>query len=375
MLRGRRLAGFPAADVALALLLCLLAVLSVATGNPDEGPVYLTLPVAVVTTLAVAWRLRAPMVAVVLIVVAGVTQSALSEPLGSLWALAAYAIVMYSVAAHYPEGKAAIWGIAMLAALLLEERLGNGVDYLFMVLLFGGVWLLGRASRLWRARVTHAEQHQRDTALLAVAEERVRIARELHDIVAHSLSVIAVQADAADAALDRDPGLAREPVRAIRSSARDSLAEIRRMLQLLRTEGDSQAPVAGLSAIDDLIANARSAGLPVEAALDRGLLAHELSPVVDQAAYRIVQEALTNVIKHAGLVPTRVVLRQATGHVELEIVNAPGQTAGPDAGGSGFGLIGIRERVAAVGGTLSATVQPDGGFRLAARLPVKGVTE
>ena len=134
------------------------------------------------------------------------------------------------------KGWPAIAGVGFVAALFLQERIDNGPDYLFIVLLFGGTWLLGRASRLWRTRVSHAEQHQRDLARLAVAEERVRIARELHDSVAHSLSVIAVQSDAAEAALAHDPDRAREPLRAINASARGSLHEIRDMLHLLRTD-------------------------------------------------------------------------------------------------------------------------------------------
>lgn len=365
--RRRTVAGFPVDDLALAGLLCAIAVASVLTGNPDEGPPVVTLPAALVITGGLLWRTRSPMVSVLLAIAAGAAQTLLTQPMGSLWSLAVYAIIVYSAAAHYPEGMAGLAGILMVGALLVEERLGNGVDYLFIVLLFGGIWLLGRASRLWRTRVRHAEQHERDAARLAVAEERVRIARELHDIVAHSLSVIAVQSDAAEAALDAQPDRAREPLRAIRASARDSLGEIRRMLHALRTEDDDGQP-PGLAALGALLDSARSAGLPVHLRSDTEPAA--LPPVVDLTAYRIVQEAVTNVINHAGLVPTSVTICADSGSIRIEVTNAGAGQGARRRSGTGLGLIGIRERVAALNGTLEAGRSADGGFRIAATLPL-----
>jgi signal transduction histidine kinase len=376
---SRRSAGFPRGDLILAAVLGAVAAASVLTGNPDEGPVALTLPVAVVTCAAVAWRTRAPVVSVAFIVAAGTVQTIAAAAPGSLWSLVVYVIVMYSLAAHSREGVAAIAGVGFVAALFLQERIDNGPDYLFIVLLFGGTWLLGRASRLWRTRVSHAEQHQRDLARLAVAEERVRIARELHDSVAHSLSVIAVQSDAAEAALAHDPDRAREPLRAINASARGSLHEIRDMLHLLRTadvntvevrtvDGEHELrPAPGLGALDTLLATARQSGLAIETDLgDVG----DLPAVVDLAAYRIVQEALTNVRKHAGSVSVTLVIRRSGGSVELEVANSPGvPTIRPV--GSGLGLLGIRERVALLGGTLQTGTTGGGGFRLAVCLPLE----
>jgi signal transduction histidine kinase len=376
---SRRIAGFPRGDLILAAALGAVGVASVLTGNPDEGPGAITLPVAVVTCAAVAWRTRAPVVSVAFIVAAGTVQTIAAAAPGSLWSLVVYVIVMYSLAAHSREGVAAIAGVGFVAALFLQERIDNGPDYLFIVLLFGGTWLLGRASRLWRTRVSHAEQHQRDLARLAVAEERVRIARELHDSVAHSLSVIAVQSDAAEAALAHDPDRAREPLRAINASARGSLHEIRDMLHLLRTadvntvdvrtvDGEHELrPAPGLGALDTLLATARQSGLAIETDLgDVG----DLPAVVDLAAYRIVQEALTNVRKHAGSVSVTLVIRRSGGSVELEVANSPGvPTIRPV--GSGLGLLGIRERVALLGGTLQTGTTGGGGFRLAVCLPLE----
>jgi signal transduction histidine kinase len=373
-LRRRRMAGLPVTDILLALAVCIVAVASVLTGNPNEGPIAITLPVALVAAGALAWRRRSPVAAVIALAVSGTVQSVLAEGPGSLWSLAVYAIVMYSVAAYYREGMAAIVGIVLLAALLVQERIDNGVDYLFVVLLFGGLWLLGRASRLWRGRVSRAEQHQDDLARIAVAEERVRIARELHDIVAHSLSVIAVQADAADAALGSQPERAREPVRVIKASARDSLGDIRRLLHALRTDDESgqpsEQPAPGLAALDALLNGVRSAGVPIDAEADD---CAGINAVVDLAAYRIVQESLTNVITHAGGMPTTVRIDRTPIALDIEISNRrpPHERSSP---GSGLGLIGIRERVTALGGTLSAGETDDGMYRVRATLPLAATT-
>jgi signal transduction histidine kinase len=371
----RPVGGFATGDLLLAGVLCAIAVASVLTGNPYEGPVYITLPVAIVSTCALAWRVRWPALSVILLVAAELVQSFTSQVPGSLWALVVSIIVVYSVAAHYPEGRAAIYGLVMVGTSMLEERVDNGVDYLFIVVLFGGTWLLGRASRLWRGRVNHAEQRQHDLARIAVAEERLRIARELHDVVAHSLSVISVQADAADAALARDPALAHEPLRAIHASARGSLHEIRDMLQLLRSEDDDTdadstlRPTPGLAAIDELLASAERAGLTVDATIEPG--AENIPPVIDLASYRIVQEALTNVAKHAGAVAARVIVRRASDRLELEVTNAPG-TSRPKIASAGVGLLGIRERVELVGGTLRSGPTPEGGWQVRAELPLNG---
>lgn len=237
----RRFAGFPLPDVLLAAVFCLIAVASVLAGAPAEGTIAVTLPVSIVSTLALAWRRRTPVVAAALFAGAGLVQTFVAVSPGSLWALAVGLIVIYSVASEYSEGLAAVVGAGLVAVLLLEERIDNGVDYLFIVVLFGGVWLLGRAARSWRIRLSTAERRQQDAARLAVAEERVRLARELHDVVAHSLGVIAVQADAADAALHTDPLRAVAPVQAIRDSARAALTEVRSLLGMLRSD-DGEHP-------------------------------------------------------------------------------------------------------------------------------------
>jgi signal transduction histidine kinase len=365
----RKYWGFPRGDLVLAGIACAVAMASVLTGNPNEGPIAVTLPVAIASTLALSWRTRAPVVTVAVFLVTDIAQLVLAQPAGSLWSLVVSVIAMYSLAAHYPEGMAALVGALMVGTILVEEKVTEGQDYLFIILLFGGVWLLGRASRLWRGRVSKAEQHQKDLALLAVSDERVRIARELHDVVAHSLSVIAVQADAAGAALERDPARAREPLKVITETARSSLGEIRDMLNLLRADDSDFRPAPGLDAINDLLASAKEAGLTVDSEVH--LQGRVIQPVVDLAAYRILQEALTNAARHAGPVHVTVTVSASEHSLDLSVVNAAGSQP-KNVASAGVGLLGIRERVNLLGGSLETGAVEGGGFRLVARLPLDG---
>lgn len=359
------------ADLALAGFLFAVAVPSALLRLPDDGPLWMTVPVAAVMTAALAWRTERPLTTVVVVVAAGYLQCQIAQAPGSLWALAAYLVAAYSVAANTTEGRAAIGGGLLIGALLLEEWQVRGEDYLFMVLVFGGAWMLGRVARQWRARATSAEVNQDERARLAVADERVRIARELHDIVAHGVSVIVIQADAARAVLPIDPDRAREPLAVISASAREVLDEMRRLLTLLRMSDDDEtaiAPVPRLEQVVDLVNGLKSAGLPVELTVDSDGVS--LPAAVELSAYRIVQEALTNVLRYAGNAATTVTVRSTGAAVSVEVRNAPGMP-GAAAQGAGHGLIGIRERSALVGGELEAGPTPDGGFRVWANLPAQ----
>jgi signal transduction histidine kinase len=369
----RSVGGFPVRDLALGGLVLLIAVASILAGKPDEGPLAVTLPLGVLLAIAVAGRTRVPVLAAGVSTAAGLLQTLLASSPGSLWALAVYLVLTYSVAAERDEGLAAVGGAVIVGGQVLQERFDRGTDYVFIVLVFGGAWLLGRGIRQWRERATYAETHQQDLARLAVAEERVRIARELHDVVAHAVSVIAVQADAAEAALGHDPSLAGEPLRAIRTSAREALTDMRQMLSVLRPADEPEAgrgPARGLADIDQLVAGMRAAGLPLEVVIDTEAL--DLAPAVDLAVYRIAQEALTNVMKHAGRVPTSLRVSATAGRVEVRVSNEAGRP-GRQPGG-GHGLVGIRERVASVHGSLVAGPDRSGSFVVAATLPLDGMT-
>ncbi|MFE6781114.1 sensor histidine kinase [Streptomyces sp. NPDC057680] len=211
-----------------------------------------------------------------------------------------------------------------------------------------------------RADRAAAEQRRAD-------EERLRIARELHDVLAHSISVINVQAGVGLALLDSDPEQARTALTTIKAASKEALGEVRQVLDTLRTRGDApRAPAPGLGRLPELVEQAAAAGLTVTVA--RTGPRTGLPPGADLAAFRIVQEALTNVVRHTGSRTARVRIGYGSGHLDLT-VDDDGPATGTEAGGSGNGLAGMRERAAALGGTIEAGARPDGGFRVHAVLP------
>ncbi|WP_327426740.1 sensor histidine kinase [Streptomyces sp. NBC_01236] len=219
------------------------------------------------------------------------------------------------------------------------------------------------------------EQWARDRAERAQAarrradEERLRIARELHDVLAHSISVINVQAGVGLALLDSDPEQARTALTTIKAASKEALGEVRQVLDTLRAPGEApRAPAPGLDRLPELVEQAAGAGLTVEVEGEDEV--PKLPPGTDLAAFRIVQEALTNVVRHSGSRHARVRLGSAEGALRLRI-DDDGPATGADAGGSGNGLAGMRERAAALGGTIEAGPRDDGGFRVLAVLPLK----
>jgi signal transduction histidine kinase len=238
-------------------------------------------------------------------------------------------------------------------------------------------WLLGaylRTRRLYvaglRERADSAEREREERAAAAVSSERSRIARELHDIVAHSVSVMVVQAEAADEMLDRGrPDRARSSVWTIQETGRAALTDMRRMLGILRGADSMPAltPQPGIANLELLLVQVRESGLPVE--LDVTGAPRPLPPGVDLSAYRIVQEALTNSLKYAGRAQARVTVRYAPGALELE-VSDDGAGAANGANG-GHGLVGMRERVMLFGGELAAGPAEGGGYTVRARLPLR----
>jgi signal transduction histidine kinase len=209
-----------------------------------------------------------------------------------------------------------------------------------------------------------------ELARAAVSDERARIARELHDVVAHSVSIIAVQAGAAEELIERDPDKARQHMASVRRTAREAMTEMRRLLDVMRTDEAGYAPQAGLARLPDLLDETRGAGVPVEL-VEQGERPR-LAPGVDLVAFRVVQESLTNVRKHAPGAPTRVQLRYGPKTLELEVVNEAAVTLG-NANGSrrgGHGLVGMRERVRLFEGSFDARPMANGGFRVRATLPL-----
>jgi signal transduction histidine kinase len=288
-------------------------------------------------------------------------------------------LAFYSVGAHCDDRRSYFVGLVAVAAIAAADLARPGTFSASGTrpaawLAFAIAWLVGRDLRRRRQRVAELEdravrleREREERALLAVAEERGRIARELHDVIAHSVSVIVVQAQAGPHLLN-DPERVRGVFRAIESSGRDALVELRRLLGILRS-GDEQlaiGPQPGLGSLESLVEQVRASGLPVELRIE-GERVH-LPAGIDLSAYRIVQEALTNVVKHAGDAAAEVVIRYRAGALELDVVDdGHGRTASRN--GSGQGLIGMRERVALYGGTLEAGIRDGGGYVVRARLP------
>jgi signal transduction histidine kinase len=235
----------------------------------------------------------------------------------------------------------------------------------------GVAWWIGDRNRRTQERALEAERNSDARARRAVAEERLRIARELHDIVAHALSVIAVQAGTGRVVLDRDPETTRAALGSIETQSRGALDEMRRLLAVLRSEDDGETgplgPAPGLDELEALVTATVAGGLPVEVRIEGDR--RPLPAGADLATYRIVQEALTNVRRHSSA--TRVEVRVAwhPGAVDLEILdNGHGRRV--DNGGTvGHGLVGMRERAELYGGTFEAGDRPGGGFRVAAHIP------
>ena len=244
----------------------------------------------------------------------------------------------------------------------VSDFLGN---FVFFFAIFGGLWLAGRAIRRRRIRERELIVERNEGARAAVAEERARIARELHDVVAHAISVIVLQARGARHAegAERD-----EALEAIESTGATALAEMRRLLHILRSDDEdvALAPQPSLAHLELLVAQVCDAGLPVDLRIEGER--RELPPGVDVSAYRIVQEALTNALKHAGPARARVSVRFQPDALELEIADTG--TGSSNGVGSGHGLAGMRERVAVFGGELASGPRPEGGFTISARLPL-----
>jgi signal transduction histidine kinase len=288
--------------------------------------------------------------------------------------ISAVAVVLYLVAVVCPWRRsvpALAAGLAGAVVVMLYDRFTGtlaepwsdsllGVTFGWLVLVTG--WALGVAAR---ERRKHAEDEAVRRTEQAVAEERLRIARELHDIVAHSMSLIAVKAGIANHVAEARPEEAREALRVIEAASRGSLTEMRHLLGVLRSEVDSPAlgPAPGPAGIPALVDGARTAGVTVSLSLDG---TDGLADGIGLSVYRIVQESLTNVVRHAA--PTRSAITVAVSEetVRVEVTNAgPRVVRGP----GGHGLIGMRERVAVYGGTFEAGPRPAGGWRVLAVLP------
>ena len=370
----------PRVDVAIAALLLVWASLEAAFVN-GPGPGWARAATAVAFTVPLVLRRRMPVAVLAFVVAVLVLRGATSDtaetgamPFPALL-VGTFSCALYGRPAWRAIAAAALPAAGILGALATGYFVGDTtpVDVAILVFISLGAWVGGWLVRRRAAQAEAAEAAGPRLARDAVAAERARMARELHDIVAHSVSIIAVQAGAAEALMDSDRAAAREHVQAIRRTAHEALVELRRLLGVLREEEPGYRPQPGLDRLDELIEEARAAGLAVEVEVDQQDASRRIPAGVDLAAYRIVQEGLTNARRHAGRVRTVVRVREAGGRLDVEVVNAAGPAdalAGAGAG-SGQGLIGMRERARLSGGTLEAGPAPDGGFRVHASLPLE----
>ena len=286
-------------------------------------------------------------------------------------------IILFTVAARCPRRTTVVVGLVGVVAALVTmvlSRDSGADDYYSTYLTVALALVLGDGQRTRSERLAALEQRADELqrrleaeADQAAAEERARIARDMHDVVAHHVSMVVVQAEAG-AAIGDDAAAARFD--AIAATGRDALVDLRRILGVLRDDQPAAtAPQPGLDRIEALVAEVRDAGLPVDLRIEGERTV--VPPGVDLSAYRIVQEALTNVARHAGGAPAVVTIRYGRSTVDVEVVDQGPGTAGDHGGDSpGRGLLGIRERVAMCGGTMRSGQQPDGGFAVSAELPI-----
>ena len=371
-------------DIAVAVVVAVLGQLEAWTGMMSthrQGPLWAQSLLYAVTSLLLAARRLRPLTVLAAIWVASTLEFAVfGSPEGDAVALPAV-IAVYTVARYLPTRKS-LWGLAFGAlfwtswALLDPMNRHLPASELLLTLVWASPfvigWLVGALVRVTRlyAEQRRATREQRNSR--AVAEERNRIARELHDVIGHSVSVMTVQASAVRRRLRPDQVKEREALETVEAVGREALAEMRRMVGVLRQDGDAAdlEPPPGLDQLERLADKFRASGLPVQLSVTGAAL--PLAPGLDLTAYRLVQEGLTNTLRHARSPgAAQVAVEYGPGRLQLA-VRDDGQASPAEPGAeAGHGLLGMRERVAVYGGSLVARVRPEGGFELVATLPLE----
>lgn len=383
-----------AGDSVLAVLLGLFDLMLFAADGfaevPELPPWYVAIPVIIAMVTPLVFRRKSPLWAAYVVLVISIVHAALMLGIGSAAGLAMsiYSVVVY---AGRRQGVVFVGAVVVASAvqLLIEQSGDILVSVLFLAFGIALCWTLGEfvgARRAYDVEVEarlHLLETERDQATrIAVAEERGRIARELHDVVAHAVSVMVVQADGASYAIRSNPELAQRALQTISETGRGALGELRALLDVLRNdraEGEPRVPQPDAHAIADLAERMRAAGVPVTLESDE---LGDLPAGVSLAAYRIVQESLTNTLKHAGRGATASVRLHRTGDLVEVLVSDDGAGRLPQlipagraaprlAVPGGNGLIGMRERAHVYGGTLEVGPAPGGGWQVRAALPVR----
>jgi signal transduction histidine kinase len=368
-------------DSALALAILIVSLVTVSTGGAesvngpsDRPPAVLLIILTLLATLPIALRRRYPVEVLAITLSAAV----ISDLIGGPYQFAGALVGLYTVAA-YVGRTTSIYAAAAAGVATVVTGLGDSgspaAETSAILAVFAASWLLGDNIRTRRAylreledRAEQLEREREESIRRAAADEQARIARELHDIITHNVSVMTVQAAAAGDVFDTQPGRVREALGSIESTGREALTELRRLLGRVYPEGSEAAlaPQPGLARLDALFEQVRAAGLDVDLTVEGE--PRELPIGLDLSAYRIVQEALTNILKHAQASKASVRIRYAADAIDLEVVDdgrGPAQETQ-----SGQGIIGMRERAALVGGALSVGRAPGGGFAVDARIPL-----
>jgi signal transduction histidine kinase len=384
-------------DAAIAGLLLALSLVTLKALWPLTGQEHPIRAVGI-TSLALVpliWRRRFPLAVLAAMSVVFTVGHALAVPETEWWtyswAVAFYGAGVYGSRRHrniVRLGAVAVFGGVLIHRLFFRE-IGDFEGNLALlqvlslsanVVAVTAVWWFSDAVRIRREQETQLAQtvvqlelDRQENARRAVFDERVRIARELHDVVAHHVSVMGVQAGAARRVLQKRPEMAEEALSNIEASSREAVQEMHRLLGFLRQEPEktSFAPQPGLDQLPALVDQIRDAGLPVELRIEG--TGHALPPSVDLSAYRIVQEALTNTLRHAGPAEATVKVTYADRAVDIEVLDSGrGPIVEEPTDRNGHGLIGMRERVTLLGGTFTAGLGPGGGFSVRAHLPLDG---
>ncbi len=367
----------PLVDAWIALGLLALALAEILAGVFD-APWTRTVPTALLFTVPLAWRRQVPGLAAIL-ATSGITLRALLgvEASDGLSETIALVLAMYSLAFHSNLDRAmAVLGVcAVLVWIAVSASEGTGTsDYVFAGLLLLAPWVAGRVvlgvqqrAQAAEHRAEEAEREREAQAAAAVAEERQRIARELHDVIAHSITVMLMGTGATRRLLRPDQERERQELLTVEATGRHALAEMRRLVSMLREPEEPAAlgPQPGLGQLDALAEETRRLGVRVD--LDITGCTADLPPGIDLAAYRIIQESLTNVVKHARATCATVTV--ATDREGLAITVVDDGRGEPSPNSAGHGLVGMRQRAAIYGGSLEAAPLPGGGFRVHAYLP------
>ena len=354
---------------------CIAAVFVALTIGEAFGPVaspWWRVALGCVAMASLAWRRRWPLGVAAIVLAVNVA----TNPQGEFTTLLSLVLVCFTIGYETKRPQSYV-GLAMVVVPFMAISVRDTFqfsDAAAALVFFAGPWAVGQVSRQ-RARaadeaVARAARLELEAARIA-QEERTRIARELHDIVSHSISVVTIQTQAVRRRLGPDHAREAADLAAVEATARDALAEMRRLFGVLRADGEtaSLAPQPGLSELGRLVEQASSGDLAVTLHVEGDPV--ELSPGLDLAAYRIAQEGLTNALRHSGARQVAVTLRWAADRLDVEVEDdGRGLSGTPSSGG--HGLVGIRERVGLYGGTVRLDRGTGGGTRLAASLPLKG---